>query len=315
MVCKECCSKTPKPKCRRGLWSPEEDEKLKSYILENGHGCWSTVPMKAGLQRNGKSCRLRWINYLRPGLKLDVFTEREEDIIMGLHDVLGNKWSQIAFHLPGRTDNEIKNHWNSHLSKRKAARENPRRPTTSPARSPTDVPLKPLSPAELESTTSPTSDTSSSAPSCRSPAISLESAKTLLFTTDNRSSRFLGGYYPSLCQVHSPATETTLRSRPLPKLLFSEWLEPEGDRRHIFDGQDSPLTPTWNLDSGFAFGFPGMAGAPSGAGAETSCTSAEMEGQFGNDGDLLMEEGLYDLLYGEDLFSRIAVNGRDVIYH
>ncbi|MED6143427.1 hypothetical protein PIB30_006001 [Stylosanthes scabra] len=107
-----------KPKYKKGLWSPEEDNKLKNHIVKHGHGCWSSVPIKAGLQRNGKSCRLRWINYLRPGLKRGLFCKQEEETILSLHQMLGNKWSQIAHHLPGRTDNEIKNYWHSYLKKK-----------------------------------------------------------------------------------------------------------------------------------------------------------------------------------------------------
>ncbi|XP_020085702.1 transcription factor MYB86-like [Ananas comosus] len=110
-----CCYKQ---KLRKGLWSPEEDEKLINHITKYGHGCWSSVPKLAGLQRCGKSCRLRWINYLRPDLKRGTFSEQEEKLIVELHAVLGNRWSQIAAQLPGRTDNEIKNLWNSCIKKK-----------------------------------------------------------------------------------------------------------------------------------------------------------------------------------------------------
>ncbi|XP_042422385.1 myb-related protein Zm38-like [Zingiber officinale] len=110
-----CCYKQ---KLRKGLWSPEEDEKLIEHISKYGHGCWSSVPKLAGLQRCGKSCRLRWINYLRPDLKRGTFSQQEEDLIVQLHAVLGNRWSKIAAHLPGRTDNEIKNLWNSCIKKK-----------------------------------------------------------------------------------------------------------------------------------------------------------------------------------------------------
>ncbi|KAL7596112.1 hypothetical protein Lser_V15G29122 [Lactuca serriola] len=105
-------------KMRKGLWSPEEDDKLMNYMITNGHGCWSDIARNAGLQRCGKSCRLRWINYLRPDLKRGAFSSQEEELIIHLHSLLGNRWSQIAARLPGRTDNEIKNFWNSTIKKR-----------------------------------------------------------------------------------------------------------------------------------------------------------------------------------------------------
>ncbi|KAL6850033.1 hypothetical protein ACP4OV_020660 [Aristida adscensionis] len=110
-----CCEKVG---LRKGRWTKEEDEILARYIEEHGEGAWRALPKNAGLLRCGKSCRLRWINYLRADLKRGNISQEEEDMIIKLHATLGNRWSLIAGHLPGRTDNEIKNYWNSHLSRR-----------------------------------------------------------------------------------------------------------------------------------------------------------------------------------------------------
>lgn len=109
-----CCSQVG---LLRGPWTAKEDNLLTRYIEWHGEGDWSNLPEKAGLGRCGKSCRLRWLNYLRPTIKRGNISQDEEDLIIRLHRLLGNRWSLIAGRLPGRTDNEIKNHWNSHLSK------------------------------------------------------------------------------------------------------------------------------------------------------------------------------------------------------
>jgi myb proto-oncogene protein len=150
-----CCEKAH---TNKGAWTKEEDDRLVAYIKAHGEGCWRSLPKAAGLLRCGKSCRLRWINYLRPDLKRGNFTEEEDELIIKLHSLLGNKyvdrvrsscpiyshdrtpprsiynhfltclfsaryrWSLIAGRLPGRTDNEIKNYWNTHIRRKLLSR-------------------------------------------------------------------------------------------------------------------------------------------------------------------------------------------------
>ncbi|XP_044981081.1 transcription factor JAMYB-like [Hordeum vulgare subsp. vulgare] len=102
---------------RRGPWTVDEDLTLINYISDHGEGRWNALARAAGLRRTGKSCRLRWLNYLRPDVKRGNFTADEQLLILDLHSRWGNRWSKIAQHLPGRTDNEIKNYWRTRVQK------------------------------------------------------------------------------------------------------------------------------------------------------------------------------------------------------
>ncbi|XP_004229031.1 transcription factor MYB78-like [Solanum lycopersicum] len=102
---------------RRGPWTVEEDLTLMNYIAHHGEGRWNTLARCAGLKRTGKSCRLRWLNYLRPDVRRGNITLEEQLLILELHSRWGNRWSKIAQHLPGRTDNEIKNYWRTRVQK------------------------------------------------------------------------------------------------------------------------------------------------------------------------------------------------------
>ncbi|KAM0961332.1 hypothetical protein ACFX2I_020615 [Malus domestica] len=102
---------------RRGPWTLEEDNLLIHYIVNHGEGHWNSLAKLAGLKRTGKSCRLRWLNYLKPDIKRGNLTPQEQLMILELHSKWGNRWSKIAQHLPGRTDNEIKNYWRTRVQK------------------------------------------------------------------------------------------------------------------------------------------------------------------------------------------------------
>ncbi|XP_044505309.1 transcription factor LAF1-like [Mangifera indica] len=202
-------SDKPKLKHKKGLWSPEEDQRLRNYLLKHSHACWSSVPVNAGLQRNGKSCRLRWINYLRPGLKRGIFTVQEEETILTLHRLLGNKWSQMAQHLPGRTDNQIKNYWHSHLKKKLAKLEE------------MEAHIK----TQCSTTTSRSENTDSSV------------------TSENLSYELLMNQMEKSSRQNNDLAEDGHKSS-LPKLLFAEWLSLENvhSRSSVNSGNEQVIS-------------------------------------------------------------------------
>ncbi|KAG5237332.1 myb-related protein [Salix suchowensis] len=198
-----CCNKQ---KVRRGLWSPEEDEKLVEYITTRDHGSWSSVPKSAGLKRCGKSCRLRWLNYLRPELKRGSFSALEEQVIIDVHRILGNRWAQISKHLPGRTDNEVKNFWNSRLKKKLMAQGlDPKTHNLIPTRQRAANKVAcSMSPSNHE----PFSITSHDS---KMKDVSLEiNPPVLTIVSPN---------YPSNCSIQPPFFQTTT-SLPLPKSCY-----------------------------------------------------------------------------------------------
>ncbi|KAK4277985.1 hypothetical protein QN277_015896 [Acacia crassicarpa] len=109
---------------RKGTWTHEEDNLLRACVDKYGEGRWHLVPQRAGLKRCRKSCRMRWLNYLKPNIKRGDFTEDEVDLIIRLHKLIGNRWALIAGRLLGGTSNDVKNFWHTKMRNIKKTQEN-----------------------------------------------------------------------------------------------------------------------------------------------------------------------------------------------
>ncbi|KAL6908033.1 hypothetical protein ACP4OV_002203 [Aristida adscensionis] len=122
---------TVREETRKGPWTEQEDMQLVCTVRLFGDRRWDFIAQVSGLNRTGKSCRLRWVNYLHPGLKHGRMSPQEERLIIELHARWGNRWSRIARRLPGRTDNEIKNYWRTHMRKKAQERKTSMSPSSS----------------------------------------------------------------------------------------------------------------------------------------------------------------------------------------
>ncbi|KAK8614436.1 hypothetical protein V6N13_122792 [Hibiscus sabdariffa] len=132
---------------RKGPWKAEEDEVLINHVKKYGPRDWSSIRSKGLLQRTGKSCRLRWVNKLRPNLKkyklkLNPRLLQEERVVIELQAQFGNKWAKIATYLPGRTDNDVKNFWSSRQKRLARILQNSGTPSSSSSSSSRSLKVK-----------------------------------------------------------------------------------------------------------------------------------------------------------------------------
>ncbi|XP_052170753.1 transcription factor LAF1 [Diospyros lotus] len=276
----------PKEKQRKGLWSPDEDERLRSYILKHGHDCWSSIPVNAGLQRSGKSCRLRWINYLRPGLKRGLFSEQEEDTILNLHGKLGNKWSQIAKHLPGRTDNEIKNYWHSCLKKKVAKMEQ--------EADQADDHTKPECPSTITE-----SSVSSQKSTSRNPS----------FESFEGSPMEIIQSMPQALSLQRGAGQANL-----PKLLFAEWLSLDQFQGQDFGNSVNLQDPSLNglfINGGPFCGELINQHEYLGNGVADEAFQSE----FKSEERLFSENGFLSFMSSDDMYSYFNINNDVIMYN
>ncbi|MBA0582609.1 transcription factor MYB59 isoform X1 [Gossypium raimondii] len=154
--------KAEQEETRKGPWTEQEDAVLVNFVHLFGDRRWDFIAKVSGLNRTGKSCRLRWVNYLHPGLKREKMSLQEQRLVLELHAKWGNRWSRIARKLPGRTDNEIKNYWRTHMRKKaqekKKAMPKSLSPSSSSSSSSSSITLSSSSSTTTTTTTTTTVD-------------------------------------------------------------------------------------------------------------------------------------------------------------
>ncbi|KAM0844945.1 hypothetical protein ACQ4PT_056732 [Festuca glaucescens] len=143
---------------RKGPWTEQEDMKLVWFVRLFGERRWDFLAKVSGLNRTGKSCRLRWVNYLHPDLKRGRMTPDEERLVVELHAKWGNRWSRIAKAMPGRTDNEIKNYWRTHTRKQDKTQRATSTAGSASASASTTTSMSAASPATSTSSSSDNND-------------------------------------------------------------------------------------------------------------------------------------------------------------
>ncbi|PWZ18108.1 Myb-related protein MYBAS2 [Zea mays] len=194
---------------RKGPWTDEEDEQLVRFVRLFGERRWDFLAKVSGLRRTGKSCRLRWVNYLHPGLRRGRITADEERRIVELHAQWGSRWSRIARSLPGRTDNEIKNFWRTRTRKKALEERRAAVAATTAAESASSV------------------MTVSSSSECRRPPVSSSSSSSSLRRDEARRS----------------GDETEEASTPTAAPATKHDEEPQPQPQECYD---SPMDQLWN---------------------------------------------------------------------